>query len=77
MDDDTDRASAARRGSPYLNAQQAAHFLHMSPRTLQRLRVKGEGPEVRRHARMVLYHIDDLLAWSRARADRPATGADA
>lgn len=77
MDDDTDRASAARRGTPYLNASQAAHFLQLSPRTLQRMRARGEGPEVRRHARMVLYHIDDLLAWSRARADRPAKGAEA
>ncbi|MGV7120437.1 helix-turn-helix domain-containing protein [Sphingopyxis sp. 550A] len=76
MADDTDRASAARRGSPYLNAQQAAHFLQMSARTLQRLRAKGEGPVVRRHARMVLYHIDDLLAWSRAREDARAKGAE-
>jgi len=74
MDNDTDRASAARRGSPYLNARQAAFFLQMSPRTLQRLRSKGKGPAVRRHARMVLYHIDDLVAWSKARADRQAQG---
>ena len=70
MDDDTDRAEAARRGSPYLTAKQAAFFLKMSRRTLQRLRAKGLGPTPRRHARMVLYHIDDLEAWSRARADR-------
>lgn len=76
MDDETDRANTARRGSPYLNAGQAAHFLQMSPRSLQRLRSKGEGPAVRRHARMVLYHIDDLMAWSRARADARSKGAD-
>lgn len=69
MDDDTDRAALAKRGSPYLNARQAAFFLKMSPRTLQRLRCRGEGPLVRRHARMVLYHVDDLEAWSRTRAD--------
>lgn len=69
MDEDTDRAEAARRGSPYLNARQAAFYLKMSARSLQRLRVKGEGPRVRRHARMVLYHVDDLAAWSRERAD--------
>jgi hypothetical protein len=76
MDDDSDRADAARRGSPYLNARQAAFFLKMSPRSLQRLRAKGEGPTVRRHARMVLYHIDDLATWSRARADRRREGAE-
>jgi len=75
MDDDTDRAEAARRGSPYLNARQAAFFLKMSPRTLQRLRAKGDGPTPRRHARMVLYHIGDLETWSRERADRRAKGA--
>jgi len=76
MDDDTDRADAARHGSPYLNARQAAFYLKMSPRSLQRLRVRGEGPTVRRHARMVLYHIDDLEAWSRTRADRYKQGGD-
>ena len=50
MDDDTDRAEAARRGSPYLNARQAAFFLKMSARTLQRLRARGNGPTPRRHA---------------------------
>ena len=76
MHDDTDRADAARRGSPYLNAKQAAFFLKMSPRSLQRMRAKGEGPTVRRHARMVLYHIDDLKIWSQTRADHRRRGAD-
>ena len=75
MDDDTDRAEAARRGSPYLNSKQAAHFLKMSPRSLQRLRVAGEGPIVRRHLRMTLYHIDDLKSWSQTRADKRRDGA--
>ncbi|PZU06702.1 helix-turn-helix domain-containing protein [Sphingomonas sp.] len=68
-DDDTARAARARRGSPYLNTDQAAYFLKLSRRTLQRMRGKGIGPIPRRHARMVLYHIDDLEAWSRDRAD--------
>ena len=75
MDEDTDRAAAARRGSPYLNTQQAAHFLTLSVRTLQRMRARGDGPTVRRHARMALYHIDDLAAWSRFRADSRGDGA--
>ena len=70
MDEDIDRAGVARRGSPYLTARQAAFFLRMSPRSLQRLRAAGEGPFVRVHIRMVLYHIDDLESWSRTRADR-------
>ena len=75
MVDDTDRANAARRGSPYLNTRQAAHFLKMSVRSLERMRAKGQGPTARRHARMALYHIDDLAAWSRTRADEQASEA--
>ncbi|MES2451982.1 MAG: helix-turn-helix domain-containing protein [Pseudomonadota bacterium] len=69
MDDDIFRAERARRGSPYLNTAQAAHYLGISVRTLQRLRARGDGPLPRRHARMVQYYIDDLQAWSRARSD--------
>ena len=72
MDDDTMRAERARRGSPYLNTAQAAHFLGISVRTMQRMRAgktRDSGPIPRRHARMVQYHIDDLQAWSRSRSD--------
>ncbi|CAN5665342.1 helix-turn-helix domain-containing protein [soil metagenome] len=72
MDDDIARAERARQGNPYLNTAQAAHFLGLSARTLQRLRGRREGPIPRRHARMVQYHIDDLLAWSRSRMDAEA-----
>jgi hypothetical protein len=69
MEDDIARAERARRGSPYLNTEQAAHYLKLSVRSLKRLRAAQKGPVPRRHARMVLYHIDDLIAWSRARAE--------
>jgi len=72
MDDDIFRAERAKSGSPYLNTAQAAHFLGISVRSLQRMRAASsdkEGPTPRRHARMVLYHIDDLRAWSQARSD--------
>ncbi|MFS2108142.1 helix-turn-helix domain-containing protein [Sphingomonas sp. Sphisp140] len=69
--DDIDRASSAKRGSPFLNTEQAAAWLGLSPRQLKRLRVRGDGPVFRRHSRYVQYHIDDLDAWSRAHS---ATG---
>ena len=69
MDDAIERAERARRGSPFLNTGQAAHYLGISERSLQRLRASGSGPVARRHARVVQYHIDDLLAWSEARSD--------
>jgi hypothetical protein len=32
------------------------------------MRVTGGGPIYRKHGRYVRYHIDDLNAWSKARA---------
>jgi hypothetical protein len=69
-DDDIARATRARRGSPFLNTEQAAAYLKISPRLLKRLRRAGKGPVFRRHSRYVQYHIDDLDAWSRDQASR-------
>jgi hypothetical protein len=63
-DDTIERATRAKRGSPFLNTDQAAAYLKISSRLLKRLRVKGKGPVFRRHSRFVQYHIDDLEAWS-------------
>lgn len=65
MEDDVARASRAKRGSPFLNTEQAAFYLGVSPRKLQEMRSAGEGPPYRRHARYVRYHIDDLEVWSK------------
>jgi hypothetical protein len=73
MDDSFQRAASAKRGSPFLNTAQAAFYLGISERSMQRLRAKGRGPMPRRHLRMVQYHIDDLDAWSRARAEGNAS----
>lgn len=67
-DDDIARANRAKRGSPFLNTDQAAAYLKISSRLLKRLRVRGDGPVFRRHSRFVQYHIDDLDAWSRAQS---------
>lgn len=70
MNDEIQRATLARRGSPYLNTDQAAAYLGLSRRYLQDLRVRGQGPVFRRHSRLVQYHIDDLADWSQARASK-------
>lgn len=62
--DDIARANRAKRGSPFLNTDQAAAYLKLSTRLLKRLRRDGKGPVFRRHSRYVQYHIDDLDAWS-------------
>ncbi|MBO9601839.1 MAG: helix-turn-helix domain-containing protein [Novosphingobium sp.] len=66
MDNDTeiDRANRAKRGSPFLNTDQAAAYLKISAKSLKRLRRAGAGPEFRRHGHLVQYHIDDLDRWS-------------
>lgn len=69
MDDEHDRAERAKHGSPYLTTAQAAHHLGISAVTLERMRRgkhRNAGPTPRRHAWMVVYHIDDLDAWSRS-----------
>jgi hypothetical protein len=63
-DDNIARANRAKRGSPFLNTDQAAAYLKMSSRLLKRLRRDGKGPVFRRHSRYIQYHIDDLDAWS-------------
>jgi hypothetical protein len=67
-DDDMDRARKARKGSPFLTAKQAAHYLGLGTKTLAHLRCSGEGPNFRRHGGRINYHIDDLDAWSAERA---------
>ena len=71
MDDEIERAQEAKRGSPYLNTAQAAHYLGVSTRYMERLRSKRAGPVFRLHTRVVQYHVDDLRDWSLSRARTP------
>jgi excisionase family DNA binding protein len=68
MEDDVDRAARARKGGPFLNTAQAAYYVGLSNRTLEKMRTVGGGPKYRKHGRYVRYHIDDLDAWSVSRA---------
>jgi predicted DNA-binding transcriptional regulator AlpA len=70
MDDDADRAAKAKKGSPFLSTAQAAFFVGLSRRTLEKMRVQGFGPVYRKHGRYVRYHIADLEAWSQANLKR-------
>jgi excisionase family DNA binding protein len=64
MDDDNVRAANAKKGSPFLNTDQAAFYVGLSRRTLEKMRTAGSGPHYRKHGRYVRYHIADLEAWS-------------
>lgn len=76
-DDDNARAAQARKGSPFLNTAQAAHYVGLSYRTLEQMRWKGTGPNFRRHGRFVRYHIADLDEWSRRSGEISKGGANA
>lgn len=64
MDDDIARAADAKKGSPFLTTEQAAHYVGLSRRALEKMRRQGRGPRFRKHGRYVRYHIADLDGWS-------------
>jgi excisionase family DNA binding protein len=67
MDDEIVRAANAKKGSPFLSTDQAAYYVGLSRRTLEKMRTMGGGPRFRKHGRYVRYHIDDLDEWSAER----------
>ena len=67
MTDHASRAAEARKGSPFLSTREAAFYLSLSFRTLEKMRLTGNGPRFRKHGRFVRYHIVDLDAWSEGR----------
>lgn len=52
----------------FLNNSEAAEFLRLSPRTLEKQRVIGGGPRFRKFGRRVMYAIGDLEEWANARS---------
>lgn len=61
--------SAAAPGNPeFLTNDEAAAFLRLSPRTLEKQRVLGGGPRYRKFGARVLYAIGDLRTWADGRA---------
>jgi excisionase family DNA binding protein len=59
-------ASAA--GPEFLTTEEAADYLRLSPRTLEKQRVLGGGPRFRKFGARVLYARDDLRRWADSRA---------
>lgn len=48
------RAADAKNRSPFLSTPQAAHYVSLSRRTLEKMRSSGEGTEYRKHGRYVM-----------------------
>ena len=54
----------------YLNTREAAAYLGLSPSTLARMRVTGEGPRYSKAGRRVIYDPRDLDRWVAERKRR-------
>ena len=61
--------------SDYLSTRRAAAVLGLSPRTLDRYRLSGEGPAHYRFGNRILYHRTDLADWAAARRVEAAGAA--
>ncbi|MEM8771313.1 MAG: helix-turn-helix domain-containing protein [Pseudomonadota bacterium] len=62
----------------FLYTKEAARFLCLSPRTLEKHRTYGTGPTYRKLGGRVVYSIDDLEAWANRglRSSTSDKGAD-
>lgn len=52
----------------HLTNSEAAEYLRLSPRTLEKLRVVGGGPPFRKFGRRVVYAFSEVEAWANARS---------
>ena len=67
------RPAAAAVAAPaqpqrYLTNDEAADYLRLSPRTLEKQRVIGGGPRFRKFGRRVMYTVADLNVWADSRS---------
>ena len=61
-------STAVAQPQRYLTNNEAAEYLRLSPRTLEKQRVFGGGPKFRKFGRRVMYAVADLDAWASDRS---------
>ncbi|WP_291519112.1 helix-turn-helix domain-containing protein [Acidovorax sp.] len=61
-------STAAAQPQRYLTNDEAAEYLRLSPRTLEKQRVFGGGPKFRKFGRRVMYAVADLDTWAAERS---------
>ena len=62
--------------TPYMDTQQAATYLGVSRRSLEKWRLTGAGPVFRRFGRRRLYNVADLESWAASRKARSTSEGD-
>ncbi|ULU23300.1 helix-turn-helix domain-containing protein [Dyella terrae] len=75
------RPAAATVATPpqpqrYFTNDEAADYLRLSPRTLEKQRVIGGGPKFRKFGRRVMYAVADLDAWADQRSYEATSDPD-
>ncbi len=58
------------KNSPFYLPREAARYLRICTKSLERHRIAKTGPAFRRHGGVVCYHEDDLEAWSLSRTEK-------
>ncbi|NCC61286.1 MAG: DNA-binding protein [Verrucomicrobiae bacterium] len=58
----------------FLSETDAARFLSLSRKTLQRLRTKGGGPEFCKLGGRVVYPLESLTSWAMGRICKSTSG---
>ena len=61
----------------FLRTKEAAEFLSLSARTLEKHRTYGTGPTYRKIGGRVVYALEDLQAWTAVAARKSTTDQDA
>ncbi len=67
LEEEGGRSMNGNGSRKYLSTREAAEWLGLSPRTLDRYRVSGDGPAFHRFGSRVRYMAGDLEAWASAR----------
>ncbi|WP_247392163.1 helix-turn-helix domain-containing protein [Ralstonia pseudosolanacearum] len=62
------QSAALAQPQRYLTNDEAAEYLRLSPRTLEKQRVIGGGPRFRKFGRRVMYAVADLDTWADQRS---------
>jgi hypothetical protein len=60
--------------SPFLSVSEAAQYVRLKKRTLDKMRCSGAGPYFRKHGGRVFYEINELAEWSLSRKSKSTAG---